>query len=217
MLSLLLSSRCAICRRLGSHVVCEQCAAALHSLTPTQWQRDRPGVPVLRAVGRHQGVLREAVLAWKERGRADLAPVFAQLLSPLIPGDAVLVPIPSRLGSRFQRSQCVISALAHEVGTTVDALHHVRRSADQSTLTANAREKNVDQTLRLLPRSAAVLSEAVALSQPIVLLDDIYTTGSTIREGVRSLSACNIPVSMAVVLAAAGNDRWQKLGYRSSV
>ena len=48
-----------------------------------------PGGPPVVAAGRYRGPLRTAVLAYKERGRRDLAGPLAALLVPRSPGPRV--------------------------------------------------------------------------------------------------------------------------------
>lgn len=198
-------------------MLCPSCIAALNSSAPTQWTFDRAGVPVLHAFGRHTGVLRNLIIAWKERGRADLTSTLAACLKPLVPTGALLVPVPTRPAARRARGECVVTALSREVAQTCQALMHAKQSTDQTRVQVGERAGNVDQTLRTKASALPILVNAVNAHRPLVVVDDIYTTGSTAREAIRALHCADVPVTAVVVLAAAGNDRWRTAAHRTSV
>src|SRR4051812_31648895 len=76
---------------------------------------DRLGAPVLPvlAAGRYRHELAKVILAFKNHGRTDLAPVLAVILARVVQdaagqlaagaGSWLLVPVPSRPGSRRRR------------------------------------------------------------------------------------------------------------------
>lgn len=215
----MLSTRCAVCGTSSHDAICSSCSTLLQRLSPSQWGRDRAGVPLLRAVGRHEGALREAILAWKERGRADLTEFLATLLQPLIPMDALIVPVPTRWSARRLRGECVISSLAECVSNApvAHALIHQRPSEDQTAISFTQRSTNVERTLAVKATALPKLTRSVIQGRPIVVLDDIYTTGATAREAIRALHEVNVSVSLVVVLGAAGKDRWRGDAPRTSV
>ena len=163
------------------------------------------------ASGEHTGVLRLAVVAWKEEGRTTLLRPLAHLLASSVvevTRDAsrpiVLVPVPTTRRSRLARGADVVDQLAHRAAglltdTGVDvsvrqALRVARRTADQSGLGARARARNLAGAFQL--RSAECLS-----GRPIVVVDDIVTTGATISEAVRALAASGHRPRAAAVVA----------------
>ena len=214
MWDLLISARCAVCGGFASPPLCVACHRELERLRPVTWIGDRPGMPQVRALGRHQGSLRTALLAWKEKGRSDLTQVFADLLLPHVAAKSIFVPVPTRWSSHQARGACVISSLAASLGAWVPVLRHQRRSQDQATLSAVARQRNVDQSLCVNARELTHVRQKVAQEHQIVVLDDVYTTGSTAREAVRALHEMDVPVTEIIVLAAAGQDRWRTGTFR---
>ena len=79
-------------------------------------------------------------------------------------------------------------------------LRHVRSSADQSGLDRAARLVNVQGSLAVRRRRRP------PASMPVVLIDDVLTTGATARESVRALHAAGISVDAVLVLAGAGQQ-----------
>jgi predicted amidophosphoribosyltransferase len=151
------------------------------------------------------------IVAWKERGRADLTPVLVQrlkvALSVLAGDDAVaLVPVPARRGAVRTRGVDVVLEAAQQLSSeqvlVAPVLHHTHRSRDQAGLGATERGTNVHFTLSV--RNARHLVRAMDRERHVVLVDDVYTTGSTAREAVRALSAAGIATSGVVTMAVAG-------------
>jgi ComF family protein len=162
------------------------------------------------ASGAYTGVLRLAIVAWKEEGRTSLLRPLAHLLAASVvevtrdSSDRIaLVPVPTSRRSRLARGADVVDQLAHraagllrDVGADVtvgQALRVARRTADQSGLSARDRARNLAGAFAL--RSAEGLD-----GRDIVVVDDIVTTGATLGEAVRTLTAAgHRPCAAAVV------------------
>jgi predicted amidophosphoribosyltransferase len=100
---LVLPAECAGCRadRVSlRHGVCGSCAAVLQALTPGPVRPTPapPGLPDCVALGPYRGALREALLAYKERGRHGLARPLGLLLAEAV-ATAVADPPPRVPGS----------------------------------------------------------------------------------------------------------------------
>ena len=167
---------------------------------------------VVVSSGEHDGVLRLAVIAWKEEGRAALLRPLAHLLATAVveitggeSAPLVLVPVPTTRRSRLARGADVVDELAraacHLVRrtgldvTVVQALRPVRRTADQTALGARDRERN-------LHGAFAARSMARLDGRRPVVVDDIVTTGATLREARRALVAAGVePIGAATVAA----------------
>ena len=91
---------------------------------------------------------------------------------------------------RALRSQGIDARIA-------DALRVVRRPDDQAGLSAQRRTANLAGAFALRSRWAETLTD-----QPVLLVDDVITTGSTLAEACRALENGGIPVLGCAVLAA---------------
>jgi predicted amidophosphoribosyltransferase len=190
---------------------CDACAAELsvpaeqpHVVNP----RIDPQVPVF-ALGRYAGARRQAILALKEHGRADLVAPLAcalavglhRLLSwGMVETPLTVVPAPTRRSAARRRGGDPVTRLAraavagHPDVTVVAALRMKALARDSVGLGSSARERNIAG--RVLLRGARPRTE-------VVIVDDIVTTGATAREAVRTLHAAGIPVAAVLAIAAA--------------
>lgn len=121
--------------------------------------------------------------------------------------EITLVPIPStsrsvrRRGGEFllpiiKDAIAILERRRSEVGFSYDKLLRIRRSVkDQSKLTALERSENLNFAFEFTGRLP---------NQPIVVIDDVVTTGSTLREAFRALQERNLTVIAAVTACASG-------------
>jgi predicted amidophosphoribosyltransferase len=176
-------------------------------------------VPVW-ALTPYAGPVRDVVVHWKDRGRADLdrllAPALrgatAQLgpvLSSALGGASVaVVPVPSSGAARRARSRDPVSVLARAVATglrnagvrarVVPALARRGSGRDQVGLGARARGRNLAGAVRMTRRGVRALGQRTAC----ILVDDVLTTGATLAAVERALERAGHDVLGATVLAA---------------
>lgn len=183
---------------------CTACAPEydLRTVEPTP----RPAeLPVTYCCGEYDGALREALLAYKDGRRRDLGRDFAIFLS-MAANDAgwkgcTLVPIPS------SRRAIRMRGFEH----TLDLARRCARQlegADVAQLLARPRpgEDQGGRRARQRARRTHSLRPSVArraeYTGPIVLIDDIATTGWTLASARRALENGGYEVRGALVLAA---------------
>jgi predicted amidophosphoribosyltransferase len=194
-------ARCVACDN-AALGLCRDCAPEL---------RPRPRIvrqhPCRISASRdYDGVLRSAIIAWKEQGRFTVERPLAHVLAAAILAlDAdppiTLVPVPARADRRRVRGADVIADVARraakllreiDVETRVlPSLGFARKVRDQAGLTAAARAANLHGSL-------------VARRTPpgsVVVVDDIVTTGATLSEAVRALRDRGVTVVGAAVMA----------------
>ena len=114
----------------------------------------------------------------------------------------ILVPIPlhwSRAAWRgYNQAHEIAYVLARNKGCAiVSALTRVRRTPFQSSLPAAKRGENLKHAFAL----AARIDAAQIVGKHVVLVDDLMTTGATLREAARVLQELN-PASISAVVAA---------------
>lgn len=141
------------------------------------------------AAARYDSPVAEMVSAFKFRrdlavGRALAELLLARLQAHTYAGKAVLIPVPlhrSRLRERgFNQSLELARAVGRELRLPVSArtLRRIRATAPQSgAASAGQRRSNVRGAFELVGPAP----------ESVILLDDVYTTGATLRECARLL------------------------------
>jgi predicted amidophosphoribosyltransferase len=213
-LDLVLGGRCAGCERPGVSV-CAECWSELTGSVPFQaWPEPRPeSLPPPTASAPYDGVVRRVILEHKEHARYGLAKPLGMALANAVSTGlgprraAWLCPVPSTWATVRTRGhdplrRLVIVAVRHlrSQGYDVrlaDALRVVRRPADQAGLSAAERSANLAGAFATRSRWAETLT-----GQPVLLVDDVLTTGSTLAEACRALETTGIAVSGCAVIAA---------------
>jgi ComF family protein len=147
-----------------------------------------------RPAGTGLNPLAAAVRALKYRGRRAVAGTLGDLLAERYPfaADALLVPVPlhrSRLRARgFNQAVLLARVLARRRALELAPrlLARVRPTEAQAGLPAAARRANL--------RAAFALRVPVRLpDRPVVLVDDVLTTGATADACARVLLAAGAP------------------------
>jgi predicted amidophosphoribosyltransferase len=212
LLDLVLPQACAGCGR-PSALLCATCLAFLTGAPARPaWPESVPaGLPRPWAVASYEGPVRAVIVAHKERARTSLAGPLGRALArsvrsavPLSEPFAV-VPVPSSRRSIRARGHDPTRRMAEaavrelrDAGapvTLLQALRHRRKVADQAALPAARRASNLAGALEPLP--------GVPLAgRPVVVADDVITTGSTLAEAARALRTAGAHILAATTVAA---------------
>lgn len=195
---------------------------ALQVVGEVRWGLDAEGpgidytsvLPVL-AVGEYQEPLRSIILAWKNRGQYLLTAPVARALEPAVErllaedresrGSAaaaerpVLVPVPSTRAHRLRRGEDHTLLLATRLAaSTGGRVHRIGSLPGAGQSGKGARERH----RRVRPLRGARVGPDPA-GPPVVMIDDVVTTGSTLRGLHDRLQTEGHRVIGAAVLASA--------------
>jgi len=212
LLDLLAPSRCYWCRCAApaGRVACAACNAALpwntHAcracgipLPPAQGApvcadclRDSPPQDRSWAAFRYEAPIAQAIVDLKFHGRLTPAHVVGRLMAEQLiqrpePLPELLIPIPlssARLRRRgYNQALALGRALAGVVALRLapTAARRTRDTREQTRLDAAQRRRNV--------RGAFAIDAAAVRGRHVALLDDVVTTGATMAELARAVSA----------------------------
>ena len=214
---LLLPRSCAACQMPGT-ALCAGCVVALDRLAI-----HRTATSVWAAHDAH-GLGRAVVRAHKESSTAYLAPalghVLARSVHDLLRVESVgpefsisVVPVPQRLAARVHRRRDPTDEVARwaaqmlaESGlrvSVVKAATFARQPSDQRGLGLKERAINLEGAMQVQRRCVRSLWSSV-----VVAVDDVVTTGSTLTELRRCLTAAGIaPIGCAAAIATPRRGR----------
>ena len=153
---------------------------------------DPPPFERARAAVAYSGVARQMVQGLKYQDRTDLAPWMARWMvragAELIADADVVVPVPLHWRRFFKRKFNQSAELARAVSQlsgvvfVPSAMRRVKPTRQQVGLERKDREENVRAAFRV-PNEA----EIEIAGRRVLLVDDVYTTGATLRAATKAL------------------------------
>ncbi len=138
----------------------------------------------------YESEYRKAILRWKYQGVRKYAKGFAKLLAEEIDfsvyEEAIFIPIPLAPSRKRKRGYNQALDLANEISKlthilVVDCLMRHKDTKPQSQCSREERMRNIKNTMSI---KKYIGDEP----KSIILIDDIYTTGSTIKEAIQIIN-----------------------------
>ncbi|GAB1427108.1 ComF family protein [Aminivibrio sp.] len=176
---LLWPAACPLCGALGVPVCLECLLPLLNPPLPEDL-----GPVKLWTGGRHEGLLREFALEMKYGGNRPLALVMGRALGRIFPPPEAdcLVPVPLHRGSTriYNQSAALASGIAREWNLPV--IDGLLWREERSTQTALPEEQR-----RNMPSDALAPRRGRIAGKRAVLVDDVATTGTTLRRAASAL------------------------------
>jgi len=229
--TLLLPHQCVLCRQFAdttglcascwggltpiSAPICARCGLPLgHTLADplcaSCWT-DPPPLAAIRACFHYADSARDLILHYKHGDRLQLTPLLARLgarlFMELATDTSLIIPVPLHRRRYFRRryNQAAEWArcLCRHTGTghfAPDLLVRQRATRTQGGLSRNQRQRNVAGAFAVPPDLVSHLGD-----RPVVLIDDVMTTGATLNEAAHRLTnAGSGPVSALVLARVTG-------------
>lgn len=227
LLGILFPTRCPLCRN-ASHAssalpictscwitiprykgpACVQCGlptVSVHTERCGNCTEDPPSFVSARSYGLYEGVLKEAIHLLKFNGHRRLAKPLAALLSDLdLPAADALVPVPIHLNQLRAREFNQTALIARQVSRItgiplmIDTLSKVKDTAAQI---------DVDRKERLRNLKKAFSASGQVNGKRILLVDDVITTGATMRECAKVLRKAGA-AEVNVIALARSLPKW---------
>lgn len=210
--AVLLPVRCAGCSAPDRSV----CTACARSLAPHVRTRTVAGIAVCSALD-YDGVPRAVLLAYKDAGRVDAAPALAGALRAAVAGAGAGGEVGARAGVRDRVVPVLIPSTRaawrrrgyHPTGMVLSrsrildpplwrALRLTRQTADQAGLSSSDRERN---------REGSIVASGRLAGRRCLIVDDIVTTGATLAEAARAITAAGGVVAGAATIAQTPRHR----------
>lgn len=189
-----------------SHLLCLSCGQPLGDALSCEYCKDSAVIPVA-VLGHYQDPLQEIIHQFKYSGYSRLGDSLAKKLidnhihtfERLRPNLTVPIPLDSyRLRRRGFNQAAVLSDIVSKKLKIVIAeqlLVKSRKTKDQTRLDFERRAENL--------KGAFTVTERIAPDAKIILIDDVFTTGATMREGLRAITEAGGKVVMTAAIAVA--------------
>lgn len=225
LLDLIFPPRCAICKKKGQKMLCDDCLSKVTYIKPPICRicgkpRDKyfagdlcedcckKGMPftTARSVVLYDGVMKEAIHKFKFEGKKALSPILGRFLIehlnrseiPIKKIDTV-IPLPLSKKRERQRGYNQTELLAKEISARYPikmdsrSLKKVKDITPQFELSRKERLLNIKGAFSCSPLTG----------KNVLLIDDIFTTGATVREASRVLKAAGAASVYVLTLARA--------------
>lgn len=221
---LVLPVRCVGCGRVEVGQLCPSCTGALSALVPVPAMPTPapPGLPPCVALGAYDGVLRDLLLGYKERGAHRLAGPLGDALAIGVAAVAirlgytrgvplVLLPVPSTAAAVRQRHGDHMARLSRRAAGCLEASGWpaavttavtARPRPDSTHLDAASRAAAAAGAFRQRPNQVRRLADAQRAGALVIAVDDVITTGATLAALTGRLAESGVRVSAAATLAA---------------
>ena len=204
MFDFLLPQKCIHCHSSSKNLLCDFCQSEL--IRPPRVVRNIDGIPIYSSLA-YEGVIRSAIIGMKERGLGALAVFLIEVLTLNLQdirqnfkAEFIGIPIPSNKHSRrlrgFDHLSLIFPKDLSEEFCEFDpgALRVIRKVKDQQPLTFKDRQKNLVNAYEFRPH-------LLQRTRKYVLIDDVITTGSSMRAGIAAVRAGGGEVLAATTLA----------------
>jgi ComF family protein len=208
LLSLFLQSLCPSCQRSTPQEWCYDCEQQVQRCRSPHPSASWQGPLPVFAWGVYGGALKRAIATLKYENQPQLARPLGRWLaeswlgSPLSRTPAMVVPIPMHKAKcqerGFDQAEVLAEVFCDFTGLPLRrrGLERVRATQPQFGLSVESREQNLLAAFQL----GQELRHHRPMT-PVLLLDDIYTTGATVAAAAETLRAQQIEVYGVVAIA----------------
>jgi len=205
--NLLFPPRCAGCGQIDTFW-CDTCEQEISQMSLDEHLEPRSPLQGVTATAWHIGKLREAVQGLKYGNIPALAKPLGEKLATCL-GEQdwavdVIVPVPlhaKRLAERgYNQAQLLAEEVANITGIHCEpnALQRVRETKSQVTISGAQRLENI--------KDAFVANSQFVSGRSVLVIDDVYTTGSTMSACGEALHAVGATLVYGLTVTAAGHS-----------
>ena len=207
-------ANCPLCKRPSDRILCKDCDRQISAYqSPDFLQKDYPITPEipLYSWGIYDGALKRAIAACKYENHPEIMEAIAEKIADTWKRSAntkktnlkkiSVIPIPlhaNKLKSRGFNQAELMARRFCDLNAIPCKPQLLRRDKDTK---AQMQTKSKQEREENLSKAFTVPLSKQSKPQEVILFDDIYTTGATIREAIATLAANNIKVKGVIVLA----------------
>ena len=214
LLNLVFPPRCLICRSPGLELVCNNCHQQIKFINHKE---ELKSIGTIYSITSYEGPIKKGIHAFKFKKKKQLAPwlggIFIQKLPKSYFQDfdfVSYIPISDkRLKERgFNQAKLLAEIVAIHLNLSCqESIKRNKETKPQFELKREARIKNMSGAFKISPKTELK-------GKKIIIVDDIYTTGTTLKECGKVLKASGASQIIGLTLARAKEEK-KYANYRS--
>ena len=197
-LNLFFPINCGICGKIGLPI-CKECEKKLKQYEINLVSKDK------FFIYKYQDIIRNLLLNYKFNDASYLASSFAYLIKnnkkiySILKSYDIIIPVPLHKKRMNERGYNQTDLIAKKLGIPVETncLIKTKNIKPQSTKTAKERQIDIKNVF-------AIQNVEKIKNKKLLLLDDIYTTGSTANECIKTLSKATNKIGFLAI----ARDMW---------
>lgn len=179
---------CGFCGKLNTKYICNECEKIVNLEAINKIDSCNKNYNRHLYIFKYEGIIREKIIDYKFNNKVYLYRTFTEAVLKneenikFIEQYDFLIPVPIHKERKkvrgYNQSELIARILADEIGKIklqVDILKKDKNIVAQSTLDKKQRSENIKGVYK-------VINKQKIIDRKILLLDDIYTTGSTANE-----------------------------------
>ncbi|NCO73656.1 MAG: ComF family protein [Cyanobacteria bacterium] len=202
-LSLFVKPNCPLCQRTAKQIICQYCEQKLRSCQLIDYKQFSDPNFLLFPWGKYDSYLKQAIASFKFDRKKDMGELLGMWLGEAwlecgwgkIYKKMTVIPIPlhpEKLKTRgFNQAELIASSFCDVTGYQLktNLLIRVKNTEAMFGLNPQQRKTNINEAFGL-----GKDYHKINKSQPILMIDDIYTTGATVNEGKKVLTQKNLKI-----------------------
>ena len=181
-LNLFFPIKCGVCGKIGLPI-CKECEESLKPYEINLVQKDK------FFIYKYQDIIRNLLLNYKFNDASYLANSFAYLIEnnkkiySILKSYDIIIPVPLHKKRMNERGYNQTELIAKKLGIPVETNCLIKTKNIKPQSTKKAKERQID-----IKNVFAIQNVEKIKNKKLLLLDDIYTTGSTANECIKTLS-----------------------------
>lgn len=193
-LDLIYPPKCGFCGKICAESLCTKCFLEIKKYENKieYFNTNRKYFDEYENIFKYDGKIRDKIIEYKFQNKAYLYKTFTKIIlnnkkiCGFLEKYDIIIPIPIHKNRKKERGYNQTELIAREIAKNTklilekDVLVKIKNVTSQTKLTKEKRIQNVKDVFK-------IISNKKIYKKNIILLDDIYTTGSTVNEASRIL------------------------------
>ncbi len=199
---------CGICNTLGHGYLCKKCEKQLekYKINLIEYEYINNIIIEKIFIFKYENLIRTKILEYKFGDKAYLYKMFGKIIlndkkiCGLLEKYDIIIPVPIHKKRKNKRGYNQCELITKEIAKNLNIINYSNvlikygKNEVQSTLSKKERIKNVKNVYK-------IINEEKINNKNILIFDDIYTTGATVNECIKTLEKAKICKIGVLILA----------------